>query len=205
MAGPEFSGSELRLKGILKHRTPEESCLRGMCLKDARFSRQRLAWHRGEGLRVPFSKPKVVATVEAEVPPLASSSEDECPGPLSDLSAESEPEDPIYQARRVSFANRSGLEGPRGFHQTFKPKVWLRSRQECQESSPGDFSSQPPTPVETFSAGSGLAPLSSSMPIHSLSERKAGRQVDLPEDGEANALVDGVWQSDSSRHCLGGN
>ena len=41
------------------------------------------------------------------------------------------------------------------------------------------------------------------MPLHSLASRASDPQVDLPEDGTANALLDGVWQSDSSRHCLG--
>jgi hypothetical protein len=41
------------------------------------------------------------------------------------------------------------------------------------------------------------------MPLHPLASRASDAQVALPEDGTANALLNGVWQSDGSRHCLG--
>ena len=41
------------------------------------------------------------------------------------------------------------------------------------------------------------------MPLFSLGSRTPDMQVDLPEDGTANAYLNGVWQSDGSRHCLG--
>ena len=127
----------------------------------------------------------------------------------------------LKPARKVSFAGPvtgplASASGPRS-----GPTDILAERTGCHgELVPDSLRRQPakaprmlrpsgyattltPTPKAMASPGEGSVPdVVTSMPIHSLAERASDTTVDLPEDGTANALLDGVWQSDSSRHCL---